>query len=40
MPNLFNVDFLEFLELLSKHKVDYILVGGYANPTWVWKKYG
>lgn len=30
MPNLFNVDFLEFLELLSKHKVDYILVGGYA----------
>jgi hypothetical protein len=30
MPNLFNVDFLEFLELLSKHNVDYILVGGYA----------
>ena len=30
MPNLFNVDFWEFLELLSKHQVDYILVGGYA----------
>ena len=30
MPNLFNIDFLEFLELLSKHQVDYILVGGYA----------
>ncbi len=30
MPNLFNVDFLEFLELLSKHNVDYLLVGGYG----------
>lgn len=31
MPNnLFNYDFLEFLELLTKHKVDYLLVGGYA----------
>lgn len=30
MPNLFNVDFLEFLELLDKHKVNYLLVGGYA----------
>jgi hypothetical protein len=31
MPtNLFNVDFLEFLELLEKHEVDYLLVGGYA----------
>jgi hypothetical protein len=30
MPNLFNVDFLEFLELLGKHHVDYLLVGGYA----------
>lgn len=30
MPNLFNIDFLDFLELLDKHKVDYLLVGGYA----------
>ena len=30
MPNLFNVDFLEFLELLEMHKVNYLLVGGYA----------
>jgi hypothetical protein len=30
MPNLFNFDFLEFLELLDKHKVDFLLVGGYA----------
>lgn len=30
MPNLFNYDFLEFLELLDKHKVDFLLVGGYA----------
>lgn len=30
MPNLFNVDFIEFLQLLDKHKVDYLLVGGYA----------
>ncbi len=30
MPNLFNYDFLEFLELLDKHKVEYLLVGGYA----------
>ncbi len=30
MPNLFNIDFLEFLQLLDKHKVDYLLVGGYA----------
>jgi hypothetical protein len=28
--NIFNVDFLEFLELLSKHKVEFLLVGGYA----------
>lgn len=28
--NIFNVDFLEFLELLKKHKVDFLLVGGYA----------
>ncbi|MFN3753094.1 DUF6036 family nucleotidyltransferase [Flavobacterium sp.] len=30
MPNLFNIDFLEFLELLDKYSVDYLLVGGYA----------
>ncbi len=30
MPNLFNNDFLDFLELLGKHNVDYLLVGGYA----------
>ena len=30
MPNLFNIDFLEFLELLEKFKVDYLLVGDYA----------
>ncbi len=30
MPNLFNLDFLDFLELLDKHKVSYLLVGGYA----------
>ncbi len=30
MPNLFNYDFLEFLELLEKHKAEYLLVGGYA----------
>lgn len=30
MPNLFNPDFLDFLALLDKHKVNYLLVGGYA----------
>lgn len=30
MPNLFNIDFLDFLELLDKHDVNYLLVGGYA----------
>lgn len=30
MPNLFNLDFLDFLELLDKYKVSYLLVGGYA----------
>jgi hypothetical protein len=30
MPNLFNYDFLEFLELLEKHNTEYLLVGGYA----------
>ena len=28
--NIFNLDFLEFLELLQKHEVDFLLVGGYA----------
>ncbi len=28
--SIFNLDFLEFLELLEKHKVDFLLVGGYA----------
>ena len=28
--NIFNNDFLEFLMLLDKHKVDFLLVGGYA----------
>lgn len=28
--NIFNVDFLEFLEFLTKHQVEYLLVGGYA----------
>lgn len=30
MPNLFNVDFVEFLQLLDKYQVEYLLVGGYA----------
>jgi predicted nucleotidyltransferase len=30
MPNLFNLDFIEFIELLNKYKVKYIVVGGYA----------
>ena len=30
MPNLFNIDFLDFLELLDKYNVDYLIVGGYA----------
>ncbi|WP_298118637.1 DUF6036 family nucleotidyltransferase [Flavobacterium sp.] len=30
MPNLFNPDFLDFLELLDKNEVEYLLVGGYA----------
>jgi hypothetical protein len=28
--NIFNVDFLDFIELLEKHKVEFLLVGGYA----------
>jgi predicted nucleotidyltransferase len=27
---MFNQDFREFVELLIKHKVDYLIVGGYA----------
>ncbi len=30
MNNLFNRDFLEYLELLNKHGVQYVLVGGMA----------
>lgn len=30
MLNVFNIDFLEFLELLDNHEVEYLLVGGYA----------
>lgn len=30
MTNLFNIDFLDFLFLLNKYQVDYLLVGGYA----------
>ena len=30
MPNLFNNDFLDFLKLLDKHNVEFLLVGGYA----------
>ena len=30
MPNIFNPAFKDFLKILSKNKVDYILVGGYA----------
>jgi predicted nucleotidyltransferase len=30
MSNLFNPDFLDFLQALNKCEVDYILVGGYA----------
>jgi hypothetical protein len=28
--NLFNDDFIDFIESLNRHKVDYVLVGGYA----------
>ena len=31
MPNLFNLDFLDFLELLDKNKVSCLLVVGYAK---------
>ena len=30
MQNVFNIDFLEFLELLDNYEVEYLLVGGYA----------
>lgn len=30
MPNLFNPDFIDFLQALNKCEVEYILVGGYA----------
>lgn len=30
MRNIFNPDFKDFLNILLKNKVDYILVGGYA----------
>ncbi|MBC7557288.1 MAG: hypothetical protein H7195_10045 [Chryseobacterium sp.] len=30
MPNLFNIDFIDFLALLKKYDVNYLLVGGYA----------
>jgi hypothetical protein len=30
MGNLFNPDFRDFLKALHLHKVDYLLVGGYA----------
>ena len=30
MTNLFNQDFVDFLELLNKNEVEYLLVGGYA----------
>jgi hypothetical protein len=30
MGNIFNPDFRDFLEILNKHKVKYLLVGAYA----------
>jgi hypothetical protein len=30
MGNIFNPDFREFIEVLNKHQVKYMLVGGYA----------
>ncbi len=30
MANLFNQDFIEFIDALNKENVEYILVGGYA----------
>jgi hypothetical protein len=28
--NIFNIDFLEFLVLLKKHKIDFLVAGVYA----------
>ncbi len=30
MGNIFNEDFQDFIQALNKHKVEYILVGGYS----------
>jgi hypothetical protein len=30
MSNLFNEDFTDFLQLLDKNKVNFLLIGGYA----------
>ncbi len=30
MPDIFNTDFRDFISILNKNKVEYILVGGYA----------
>ena len=30
MADLFNQDFLEYIQLLNKHKVEYVLLGGMA----------
>jgi len=30
MGNIFNDDFREFIQLLNKHKVRYVLIGGYS----------
>ena len=30
MLDIFNPDFIDFLELLNKNEVEYLLVGGYA----------
>ena len=30
MGNIFNSDFAEFIGLMEKQKVDYILIGGYS----------
>jgi hypothetical protein len=33
-------DFKEFLKLLDKHDVEYLLIGGYAGLLWVPASYG
>lgn len=30
MPDLLNEDYLDFIQALNKHKVEYLIVGGYA----------